>query len=73
MSLIVTSFTFVALSVCFGAAVLRVVSTLPLAILAQAEEGGRYVRLGAEQASSPATPASGRKIRTLVPAHGYAA
>lgn len=73
MFLIALSLIAGAVALAFGAVILQAISAIPLSILACAEKGGRYVRLGARDSGSPATPAAGRGIRILVPAQGHAA
>jgi hypothetical protein len=70
MSLFLLSLVVVAAVFSIGALVVRLIGTIPLDILARAEEGGRYVGLGTQDGPSPAAPAAGRRIAPLLAANG---
>jgi hypothetical protein len=71
MSVLLVSLVAVALVSLIGALIVRAIAAIPLTVLAQAEEGGRYAGLGARDETSAATPPAGRPVATLVPAKGY--
>lgn len=60
---------FLMLGLALGAAIVaaRVVATLPHSVLARAEESGRYAGLGSDALGPPVAPASGGRLRTLLP------
>lgn len=68
--MLLLSLVFVAMALFIGAIVVRAISIIPLSILARAAEGGRYVRLGLSELSSPATPSGGRRSPASPGAHG---
>jgi hypothetical protein len=71
MSLFLLSLAVVAVVLSIGALIVRAIAAIPLHILARAEEGGRYVGLGAQDGPSPAAPAAGQRIAPLLAANGY--
>jgi hypothetical protein len=65
MLVFLLSLLFAVTAVLIGGLVARVICIIPLSILARAEHGGRYARLGSCQLQSPAGTASGRRIPPL--------
>jgi hypothetical protein len=72
MLMFLLSLVFAATAAFIGTLVARVICIIPLSILARAEQGGRYVRLGSCQLPSPGGPAGGRRIPALLGTGGYA-
>jgi hypothetical protein len=71
MSLFLLSLVVVAVVFSLGALIVRAIATIPLDVLARAEEGGRYVGLGSEDGPSPAAPAAGQRVAPLLAANGH--
>jgi hypothetical protein len=65
MSALIISVVFLAAAVALGAVVTRVLASMPLSVLACAENDGRYARLG--QACAAALPAGGGRARQSLP------
>jgi hypothetical protein len=66
------SLVFVATAFFIGVLMVHPISIIPLSILARAEQAGRYVRLASRALPLPGTRTTGRRIRPLLSASGYA-
>jgi hypothetical protein len=71
MSVFLLSLVAVAVVFLLGALVVRVVAAIPLEVLGHAEEEGRYAWLVSDEGPSPAAPAAGPRVASLVTAKGY--